>query len=129
MPKEVDYGEPLTDLERANLAREFTIIGGGIQEGVAYIRMRDTQGNVHTHPRPYWREQATRIESEIQEGLKLRAAVKKLEEQSDGMNFNRYQDRWMARTYTLATYQDTLPVGDFDSLAAALIALAGENKE
>lgn len=65
----------------------------------------------------------------LYQAMQLKRAVQKLEEQSDGMNFNRYQDRWMARTYTLATYQDTLPVGDFDSLAAALIALAGENRE
>lgn len=120
-----EYGEPLTDLERANLAREFTIIGGGIQEGIAYIRMRDTQGNVHAHPRPYWREQAARIEAQIQEGLKLRAAVEKIQQkvQLEGASARLWADYMVA----LASDRYVADV-DFD-LSAALIALAGENKE
>lgn len=117
-----DYGEPLTDLERANLAREFTIVGGGIQDGVAYIRMRDKQGVTHIHSRPYWRDQAARIEAQIQEGLALLRAVRTPDnaERTFTAGFHAGPDEWHVGG-------DNVRVSS--SLAAALIALAGEGNE
>lgn len=114
----------LTDLERANLAREFTNIGGGIQDSIVYIRMRDKQGVIHIHSRPYWRDQATRIEAQIQEGLALLRAVRTLDtaERTFTAGFHAGPDEWH-----VGGSEDNVRVSS--SLSAALIALAGEGEE